>query len=92
VVQTRPFGSIIGAIAGLVFVLVNAGAVPASLTWRIVAIVVFAATILFAVVCGTKVDQVPPSRAALRTYGISDAAPSAHAPGLPRLSSKSIHP
>jgi len=72
--RTRPIGSGIGAIAGLVFVLINAGAVPASLIWRIVAAVVFAAIIWFIVLRGPEVSQVSPSRAALRTYGIAVAA------------------
>lgn len=69
--QTRPVGSIVGAIAGVVFVLVNAGANRASLAWRVVAVVVLAAIIWFVVVRGAKVDQVPRDRAALRTYCIS---------------------
>lgn len=72
--QTRPIGSIIGAIAGLVFVLINAGSVPASLVWRIGAAVVFAAIIWFVVLRGPEVHQVPHSRPALRTYGIAVAA------------------
>lgn len=72
--RTRPIGSIIGAIAGLVFVLVNAGAVSGSLVWRITATVVFAAIAWFVVLRGPEIDQPPPSRAAMRTYGISVAA------------------
>lgn len=68
--QRRPIGSLVGAIAGLVFVLVNAGAVPASTTWRVIAVVASAAVIWFVVVRGPEVDQEPPSRAALQTYGI----------------------
>lgn len=72
--RTRPIGSIIGAIFGLAFVLTNAGAVPASLFWRTAGAVAFAAIIWFVVLHGPEVDQAPPSRAALRTYGISVAA------------------
>lgn len=51
------------------FGLVNAGSVPASLIWRIVA-AVFVAIIWFVVLRGPEVDQARPSRAALGTYGI----------------------
>jgi hypothetical protein len=69
--RTRPIGSIIGAIAGLAFVLINAGALPASFAWRIAAVVGFVAIAWFVVLRGPKVDQVPPSRMALRVYAIS---------------------
>lgn len=69
--RNRPIGSVIGAVAGLVFVLVNAGAVPGSLLWRIAAVVVFVAIIWFVVLRGSEVDQLQPSRVALRTYGVS---------------------
>lgn len=72
--RTRPIGSIVGAIAGLVFVLVNAGAIPASLLWRVAAAVVFALVIWFTVLRGPEAEQTPPSREALRTYGISVVA------------------
>lgn len=72
--RTRPIGSIIGAIAGLVFVLVNAGAVPAALTWRIVAAVAFIAIIWFVVLRGPEAGHIPPGGSAIRTYGIAVAA------------------
>ena len=72
--RTTPVGSIIGAVAGLVFVLVNAGAVPASLVWRVAALAAFAAVLWFVVVRGRAVDPVAPSRSALRTYGFSVVA------------------
>ncbi len=72
--RTRPIGSIIGAVAGLIFVLVNAGAVPASLVWRIAAAVAFAAIAWFVALRGPEIDQTPPSRAAIRTYWTSVAA------------------
>ncbi|MEO7070706.1 MAG: hypothetical protein ABI131_09475 [Nostocoides sp.] len=72
--QNRPIGSVIGAIAGLAFVLINAGTVPAPLLWRLVATSGFVAIIWFVVLRGAEVDPVSPSRAALRTYGISVAA------------------
>lgn len=69
--RTRPIGSIIGAIAGLTFVLVNSGAVSASLVWRIAAVICFVAVAWFVVLCGPEVDQVRPSRTALWTYASS---------------------
>lgn len=72
--RTRPIGSIIGAIGGEVFVLVNAGAVPASVVWRVTAAVAFAAIAWFVVVRGPEIDQAPPSHAAMRTYWFSVAA------------------
>lgn len=71
--RTRPFGSVVGAVAGLAFVLINAGTVPGTLLWRIMAAIGFVAIIWFVVVRGPQVDQVPPTRSALRTYGISVA-------------------
>lgn len=72
--RTRPIGSIIGAIGGVVFVLVNAGAVPASLVWRITAAVAFAAIGWFVVLRGPEIGQAPPSHPAMRTYWTSVAA------------------
>lgn len=72
--RNRPIGSTIGAIAGLTFVLVNAGAVPASMVWRIAAVVGFVAIAWFVVLRGPEVAGVPPGRAALRTYAISVTA------------------
>lgn len=69
--RTPPIGSVVGAIAGLVFVLVNADAVPASLVWRIAGSVAFAAVVWFVVLRGPELTQAPPSQAALRTYGLS---------------------
>lgn len=72
--RTKPIGSVVGAIAGLVFVLLNAGAVPAASLWRIAGAAAFAAVIWFVVLRGPAVDQEPPGRATLRTYGFSVAA------------------
>lgn len=69
-----PSGSIIGAIAGLVFVLVNAGGVPTSLIWRISAVIEFVAIAWFVVLRGPEVDQASPSCTALRTYVMCVAA------------------
>lgn len=73
-VRTKPIGSIVGATAGLVFVLINAGAVPASTLWRIAAAAAFAVVIWFVVLRGPELEQVPPTREALRTYGVSVVA------------------
>lgn len=54
--------------------LVNAGAVPASLVWRIVGTVAFATVVWFVVVRRPELTQAPPRRAALRTYGLSVVA------------------
>ncbi len=72
--RTRPVGSAVGALAGLVFALVNAGQLPGALAVRLAAVVAFAAIIWFVVVRGPGVEQEPPSRAALRTYGVSVTA------------------
>ena len=66
-------GSMIGAIGGLVFVLVNAGPLgtPVSLVLRVLGGVVFVATIWWAVIRSLGVDTGPPARAALRVYAIS---------------------
>jgi hypothetical protein len=69
-VRTLPLGSLVGAVAGLVFVLVNAGTVPGALVWRIAGVVAFAAVLWF-VVRGPQLTPAPPSREALRTYGVS---------------------
>lgn len=72
--RSRPIGSIIGAIGGVIFVLVNAGAVPGSLAWRIAAGVACAAIVWSVILRGPDIDQAPPSRTALRTYGIAVTA------------------
>lgn len=72
--RNRPIGSVIGSVAGLVFVLVNAGAVPGSLLWSIAAVLVFIAVIWFVVVRGPEVEHLQPSRVAMRTYGVSVVA------------------
>ncbi|MGD8215705.1 hypothetical protein [Aestuariimicrobium sp. Y1814] len=69
-----PIGSIIGAVGGLVFVLVNAAEVPGTLVWRILAALGFLAVIAVAVIRRTAPGAGPPSRTAMRTYGICVAA------------------
>jgi hypothetical protein len=69
-----PIGSIIGAIGGLVFVLVNAGAIPGTVYWEVAAVAAFLAIAYFVVLRGPRVHQPAPSRSALRTYGICVAA------------------
>lgn len=71
---SRPIGSAVGALAGLVFVLINAGAVPGSTYWRVAAVLAFLATAYFVVLRGPLVDRAAPSRTALRIYGISVTA------------------
>lgn len=72
--RSRPIGSLVGAIGGLVFVLVNAGAIPGSVWWRIAAVASFLAIAYVVVLRGPLVERAQPSRAALRIYGISVAA------------------
>lgn len=69
--RTGSIGSIIGAIAGLVFVLVNAGALPAPVVWRSVAVVVFVAIARSVVVRGPRAGRVTPDRSGWRTYALS---------------------
>ncbi len=53
---------------------VNAGVVPFSSVWRILAALAFAAIMWFVVLRGPEVHQEPPSRRALRIYGFSVVA------------------
>lgn len=62
-----PIGSAIGAIAGLVFVLVNAGALPAAMVLRVVGVAGFVA-VLFVVLRAPDTARPAPSRSALRIY------------------------
>lgn len=73
-VRNKPVGSMIGAISGLVFVLVNAGAVPWTSIWRVAAVVAAVAIVWFVVVRGPSVEHEPPNRDAVRTYGFSVTA------------------
>lgn len=72
--RTRPIGSIIGAIGGLAFVLVNAGAVPGTLVWRITAAVGFVAILCWGLLREPDVEHAPASRTAMSTYLVSVAA------------------
>lgn len=56
------------------FVFVNSAAVPATSVWRVLAVVAAIAIIFFVVVRGPSIEPVPPSRSAVRTYGISVTA------------------
>lgn len=69
-------GSMIGAIGGLVFVLVNAGPLGTalSLVLRVLGGLVFVATVWFAVIRSRTVDSGPPPRSAMREYAISVVA------------------
>lgn len=71
-------GSMVGAIGGLLFVLINAGPlgsplslVPLSLVLRVAGGLVFVATIWWAVIRSRGVDDGPPPRSAMRVYAIS---------------------
>ncbi len=78
--RTRPIGSAVGAITGLAFVLINAGAVPATLLWCSVAAIGSIAILWIVVLRGPDVEQTPPDRSTLRTYGISVLAMAAAIP------------
>lgn len=69
--RTRPIGSIIGAIGGLLFVLLNATSVPLTPIWWAFGVAGFVGVIWFAVLRGPMTVQQPPTRAALRTYGFA---------------------
>jgi hypothetical protein len=62
-----PLGSVIGAVAGLVFVLANAGELPAAAAFRVAGVIAF---VLVIVVLrrGPAPEPPQPSRTALRTY------------------------
>jgi hypothetical protein len=62
-----PVGSVIGAVAGLVFVLANAGSLPAAAVFRAAGLVAFVLVVV-SVVRGPVVPGPRPSRSALRTY------------------------
>lgn len=62
-----PVGSVIGAVAGLVFVLANAGELPAAAAFRIAGLITF---VLVGIVLrrGPGTEPAHPSRTAMRTY------------------------
>jgi hypothetical protein len=64
-----PIGSVIGAVAGLVFVLANAGDLPAAAVIRIAGLVAFV-LVLVLLLRGPVAEPPRPSPAALRTYGL----------------------
>lgn len=68
-------GSSIGVLAGVAFVLLNAGTLGGPLQWslRISALVV-AAMVLYSVARAPSVQSAPPSRRAVRVYGWSVSA------------------
>ncbi|WP_344484087.1 hypothetical protein [Glycomyces endophyticus] len=68
-------GSMIGAVGGLVFILVNAGGLPGPLPLivRIAGVIAFA-LVLWTVLRRPGVGGEPPSRSAMRTYWICVAA------------------
>jgi hypothetical protein len=62
-----PLGSVIGAVAGLVFVLANAGELPAALAFRVAGLVVFG-LVLVVLLRGPATAPPRPRPGALRTY------------------------
>ncbi len=73
--RALPLGSVTvnGAVGGLVFVLVNAGSVPGAVVWRIDGALAFAA-VVWCIARSPQHTPAPPSREALRTYGLSVVA------------------
>lgn len=71
---SRPLGSIVGVIAGLAFVVINASEVPGSSMWRIAAMLAAAAIVWFVIVKGPAVSHEPASREAIGTYGFAVTA------------------
>ncbi len=68
---SRPIGSVVGVIAGLAFVLINAGSVPGSPVWRVAAVLAAAAIVWFVIVRGPAVAHEPARREAIRAYGFA---------------------
>jgi hypothetical protein len=62
-----PVGSVIGAVAGLIFVLANAGDLPAAAVFRVAGVVAFI-VVLVLLRRGPAAEPPRPSRTALRTY------------------------
>ncbi|MEO8850641.1 MAG: hypothetical protein ABI360_02820 [Allobranchiibius sp.] len=69
--RSRPVGSVVAAVGGLAFVLLNSPAVPGALAWQALAVVTFGAIVWFVVIRGPKREHAMPSRGAIRTYGFS---------------------
>jgi hypothetical protein len=65
-------GSLVGAVAGLVFVLVNAGGLPGGTVLRAAGVIVFA--VVVAAIVRSRVESPAPERSALRTYWTCVAA------------------
>lgn len=61
-------GSLVGAVFGLVFVLVNAPSLPAATVWTVLGVVAFVAVVVLA--ARSTVEAPEPSRGALRVYGV----------------------
>lgn len=62
----------IGAVGGLVFVLVNAGPLPGATLWRVLGVAAFVAALVL--VARSRVVSPAPSPGALRVYGLSVTA------------------
>lgn len=76
--RSERIGSLIGAVGGLTFVLVNATALPAGAAWvaRVLGVLAFLAVLALVVVRnrpGAGIDS-PPSRRQIRVYGTSVTA------------------
>lgn len=66
-------GTLVGATFGLVFVLVNAGPLPAATVWRTLGVLAFAAVVVL--LLRLRVPRPPePARGAARVYAVSVAA------------------
>jgi len=73
-------GALIGAIGGLIFILVNAGGTGAAAPVRVAGIVLFLAALWWGVFHAPQSDTQVPSPEAWRTYGVSVAAMAAAIP------------
>lgn len=72
--RSERVGSLIGAVGGLLFVLVNAGGLTGGVAWaaRVLGVAAFVAVVILVVLRrGGTVAEDPPSRRQIRTYGIS---------------------
>jgi hypothetical protein len=85
-----PVGSVIGAIAGLVFVLANAGELDGAPVLRATGLVGSAA-VVFVLLSGPRVDQPAPSRSAMRVYWVCVAGELAAIPLGAAVSGGALH-
>jgi hypothetical protein len=85
-----PIGSVIGAIAGLVFILANAGALDGTPVLRAIGVAGFAA-VTAVLVRGPRVEQPAPSRSAMRIYWLCVAGEVAAIPLGAAVVSGALH-